>query len=197
MAQHDRFDAEYYQRFYGDPATRVVSQSHVRKLATFAVSYMRFLCMPLRNVIDLGCGVGHWRTALRAQAPRASYHGVEFSRYLCKRHGWTHGSVVDHDPGRTFDLVICQGVMQYLDDADAAKAIANLGTLCRGALYLEALTQRDWDENCDRSVTDGAVHLRTGAWYRKHLARSFTALGGGMYAAKIANVTLFELEGPG
>ena len=46
------------------------------------------------------------------------------------------------------------------------------------------------------TVTDGAVHLRSGAWYRKQLARSFTALGGGMYAAKSANVTLFELEGP-
>ena len=197
MAQPDRFDADYYHRFYGDPATRVVSQGHVRKLAAFTVSYLRFLGMPLRNALDLGCGVGHWRTALKALTPRTSYQGVEYSAYLCERYGWARGSVVDYNPGIDFDLVICQGVMQYLPDRDAAAAIANLGQLCRGALYLEALTQRDWDENCDRSVTDGDVHLRSGAWYRKHLAKSFTALGGGVFVAKGANVALFELEGPG
>lgn len=194
MAQDDHFDADYYRRFYGDKRTRVVSQPSVRRLATFIVGYARFLGLPLRNALDIGCGVGHWRTALNKLCRSTRYHGVEFSSYLCERHGWTRGSVVDYAPHRSFDLVICQGVLQYLDDAAAAKAINNLAKLCRGALYLEALTQRDWDTNCDRSVTDGAVHLRTGAWYQKRLAKEFTPLGGGMFKARSARITSFELE---
>ena len=96
MAQPDRFDADYYHRFYGDPATRVVSQGHVRKLAAFTVSYLRFLGMPLCNALDLGCGVGHWRTALKALTPRTSYQGVEYSAYLCERYGYPGWVRIEH-----------------------------------------------------------------------------------------------------
>ena len=49
-------------------------------------------------------------------------------------------------------------MLQYLDDRTAARAIANLGRLTRGVLYLSALTARDWRENCDRTRTDRDVH---------------------------------------
>lgn len=188
------FDAEYYRRFYGDPATRVSSAAAVRKLARFVAAYLGYLDVEVRTVLDLGCGLGHWQKPVLESWPRAKYLGVEFSEYLCRKHGWTQGSAVDFDPGRTFDLVVCQGVMQYLDDRQAARAIDNLGRLCAGALYLEALTEQDWEQNCDRSVTDGAVHLRTGAWYRRRLARHFRDAGGGVWLSRGADVVTFELE---
>lgn len=195
-----RFDADYYRRFYDDPATRVADAASVRTLAGFVAAYLRHLDIDVRSVLDVGCGHGHWRTAAAALWPAATYRGVEWSEHLCERFGWTHGSVADFDPeqafGRAnFDLVVCQGVLQYLDDRQAARAIANLGRWCDGALYLEALTETDWRENCDRQRTDGDVHLRPGAFYRRRLARDFLTAGGGVFVAKRAGATLFELEG--
>jgi len=109
--------------------------------------------------------------------------------------------VATFDPARelgraTFDLVICQGVLQYLDDRTAARALANLARWTDGVLFLEALTRRDWRENCDRERTDGDVHLRDGAWYRRRLARHFQRCGGGVFVARAAGCSLFELESP-
>jgi SAM-dependent methyltransferase len=199
-APGERFDADYYRKFYQDPKTRVSDLAAVRKLATFVGGYLRYLDVPVRSILDVGCGVGHWRTAGKQVWPRARYHGLEHSPHLCARFGWTQASVVDFDPrglraAGTFDLIVCQGVLQYLDDRAAAKALANLGRWCTGALYLEALTALDWRQNCDRSRTDGAVHLRSGAWYRKRLAEHFLDCGGGVFCSRQAGVTLFELEG--
>ena len=196
----DAFDEGYYERFYGDPKTRVSDQREIFRLATFVHGYLSYLQVPVRSILDVGCGLGHWQRACARLWPKARYWGVEYSEYLCDRMGWRHGSVATLDPGRelgrpTFDLVICQGVMQYLDDATATKALTNLSAWTDGALYLEALTQRDWDENCDQDVTDGDVHLRSGAYYRRRLAKHFQECGGGVFCARRAGVALFELEG--
>ena len=194
MTDAKRFDAGYYRRFYEKAGTCVADSSSVERLAGFVTGYLRYLQLPVRSVLDLGCGLGHWRTALKALVPRASYRGVEWSEYQCDRMGWEHGSVVDYAPGRAFVLVVCQGVLQYLDDASAARAIQNLGRLSQGALYLEALTRRDWRHNVDRALTDGDVHLRTGDWYMHRLKRKFMPLGGGLFVRRSAGVSLFELE---
>lgn len=195
-----RFDADYYRRFYHDPATRVGDLAGVQKLAALVAAWMRYLELPVRRVLDVGCGVGHWRTALRTHFPKARYHGVEYSEHLCQQFGWVRGSIVDFDPTAAigddhFDLVVCQGVLQYLDDRAAARAITNLGRWTGGALYLEALTALDWRRNCDKKRTDGAVHLRDGQWYRQRLARHFHDAGGGVFPSRRAGITLFELEG--
>ncbi len=196
----DSFGADYYRRFYQDPTTRVGDLAQTRRLAAFVGAYLAHLDVPVRSILDVGCGVGHWRTAAEALWPRARYHGVEVSEHLCARHGWTRGSVADLDPGAafgraTFDLVVCQGVLQYLDDREAAKALQNLARWTDGALYLEALTERDWRENCDRSRTDGDVYLRPGSFYRRRLRPHFQDCGGGVFTARRAGVSLFELEG--
>lgn len=195
-----RFDRAYYDRFYRDPSTRVSDLGAVRKLARLVAAWTDYLEVPVRHILDVGCGLGHWRTAARTLWPRARWHGVEFSEHLCRRHGWTQGSIVDFDPlatlGRaTFDLVICQGVLQYLDDRDAATALRNLARWSHGAMYFEALTRQDWERHCDRTRTDGAVHLRTGAWYRRRLTRDFQDCGGCVFVNRRAGCVLFELEG--
>jgi len=66
--------------------------------------------------------------------------------------------------------------------------------LCRGVLYLEVLTAEDWRDACDRNATDGQVHRRPAAFYRKRLARNFITLGGGLFAHRDADVVLYALE---
>lgn len=188
------FDEAYFDRFYRDPRTRVASPRDTLRLGRFVCNYLKFLEQPVARVVDLGCGIGSWREAIRRHFPRATYTGVEVSSYLCREYGWVQGSVVDFAADEPFDLVICQGVLQYLDAAEARKAIANLARLCRGALYLEALTREDWEQNCDRTVTDGATHLREAEWYRQALRRRFVNGGGGVFLASASPVVMFELE---
>jgi len=193
VAARSEFDAAYYTRFYRDARTRVADKKSVRRLADFVCTYLRFLSLPVREVLDLGCGLGHWRQAIAAHHPRARYVGVETSDYLCRRKGWRRGSVVDYEHGHSVDLVVCQGVLQYLEDDAVGKAIKNLARATHAALYLEALTTEDWEDNCDRQATDAAVHLRPANFYRRALRRHFTSCGGGVYVRHGA-AALFELE---
>ena len=191
----ERFDERYYDRYYRDRRTRVQSAREIAVLGRFVCAYLAHLGRPVRRVLDAGCGLGHWRAVIAEQHPRARYTGIEVSEYLCEQLGWTRASVADYRSHGRFDLVICQGVLQYLGDREAAAAISNLGRLCRGALYLEALTVEDWRHNCDRRATDGRVHLRAAEWYRKRLARDFCACGGGLYLHRDSDTVLYALEG--
>ncbi len=192
-----RFDEAYYRRFYENPRTRVYSPADVETLCAFVCAYCRHIGIRIRRVLDLGCGLGYWRDALAEAAPAARYTGVEVSDYLCETHGWQRGSVVDFRGNGAYDLVICQGVLQYLPNAEAARALDNLARLCRAVLYLEALTREDWDDRVDQERTDGDVHLRGVAWYRRRLAESFLDAGGGVFVRRDAGVVLYALEARG
>jgi SAM-dependent methyltransferase len=190
------FDAEFYRRYYGDPRTRVASRAEALKLGRFACAYVDYLGFRVRRVLDAGCGLGHMRAAVRERFPRARYVGLEASEYLCRRYDWQRGSVVDYAPERPFDLVFCHDVLQYLDDRSAARAVANLGRLCSGALYFSVLTEEDWRRNADHARTDSGVTLRPAAWYRRRLSRYFRHLGGGVLARRGFDPLLWELERP-
>jgi SAM-dependent methyltransferase len=190
----ESFGAEYYQRFYHDPATRVRGSGVQARLAGFVFGYLSHLGLPVRRVLDLGCGLGHWRTSLKQAHPRASYTGVEFSPYLCDRFGWEEGSAADYVGRGRYDLILCQSVLQYLPDDGVRAAAANMARLCRGAVYLEIITAEDWREHVDRRVTDGKVHMRPARWYRQVLGRHFRSAGGGLFLPKDSPAVLYELE---
>ncbi len=188
------FDAAYYRRYYLHPATRVTDPKVRARLGAFVFAYLKHIDLPVDRVLDAGCGLGQWQKLVKKAFPEALYTGLEVSEYLCGKYGWTRASIADYKGRGRYDLIICQGVMQYLEDGEADSAIANLGRLCRGALYLEALTREDWDRNCDTQTTDGAVHLRPAAWYRKRLEPHFINLGGGLHLSHRSPTVLFELE---
>jgi len=188
------FDKAYYERFYRDPRTRVADKAEMRTLGRFVASYLRHLGQPVETILDLGCGVGAWRDVARQCFKGAAYTGVEISRYLCVEYGWERGSVVDYRSPETYDLVICHGVLQYLNAREARRAVTNLSRLCGGAMFLEALTSEDWEHNCDRSVTDGDVYLRPADWYRGELDKYFTNCGGGVFLSPDSPAVPYELE---
>ena len=157
-----RFDRAYYERYYHDPASSVTSRAEMNARARLIGACAGYLGLPVKRLLDAGCGVGMLRAPLRRALPGVEYTGVEVSEYLCRRYGWTQSSVETYRAARPFDLVICYDVVQYLDDTRATRALANLARLCRGLLYFSALTRSDWYDNCDRSRTDRDAHLRSG-----------------------------------
>jgi hypothetical protein len=189
------FDRAYYERFYLDPKTRVSDGAQIARLSDFVCSYLAYLDLPVRRVLDMGCGIGLWQPVMRRHFPSARYQGVEYSAYLCERYGWDQGSVVDYKSKQPFDLVICQGVLPYLDAKAAKAAIENLGSLCRGALYLEAVTKEDWDDGIvDKRRTDRAMQLRPASFYRRALTKHFVSLGGGLWLSHRSKAAVYALE---
>ncbi len=190
------FDAGFYQRYYVDPRTRVASRADTVRLGRFVCAYAAYLGFTVQRVLDAGCGLGHLREPVRRHFPRARYVGLETSDFLCRRYGWVRDSIAGYAPRLPFDLVFCHDVLQYLPDREAARALVNLGRLCRGALYFSVLTAEDWRRNADRTRTDSGVRLRPAAWYKTRLARHFRPLGGGLLVRRGHDPLLWELERP-
>lgn len=189
------FDEAYYQRYYFDKKTSVVDPQHMERLGNFVCSYLKYLRVPVRRVLDVGCGIGLWRGIIAQHFPQATFHGVEYSAYLCERFGWERGSVVDYRAGEPFDFVICQGVLPYLSAADLKQALHNFAALSRGALYIEAVSHEDWERDIlDETLTDPRLFRHRAAMYRRGLSQGFFELGGGIWLHRDAEVPLFELE---
>ena len=191
----NQFDQEFFDRFYNRPETRASSPEEFARLSRFVLGYLEYLEIPLHEVLDLGCGLGRWREALRTHDATIAYTGVDVSPYLCRQYGWIEASVSDFMSRRRYDLVICQNVLPYLTRRGIRDALANIARHCRGAVYLQVLTEEDWDENhCDPDRTDQSMNRIEAAWYRKAISRHFTNCGGGLFVPKNSDVVLWELE---
>ncbi|MGI9245503.1 MAG: class I SAM-dependent methyltransferase [Steroidobacteraceae bacterium] len=102
-----QFDAGFYRRFYLNPRTRVVTPAEMARRADFIAAFVRHGELPVRRILDVGCGLGLMRDQLIRHFPKARYVGLEVSEYLCEKHGWIQASIADFSADRPFDLVIC------------------------------------------------------------------------------------------
>ena len=171
-----RFDKAYYDRFYRNPDTRAVTPAAARRQAEFIAAYLRYLEVPVKRILDIGCGTGTVLRALGSAFPRARSTGVEFSSYLCERYGWVRDrwSIIGRPVSRSG---VCNDVLAYLDDTECAFAIENLAAICAGALFLGVLTLEDL-ALCDRRRTDAAQIPRPAELVRERLSRYFMSYRG-------------------
>jgi len=188
------FDHDYYKRYYFDPNTAVTNKREMQARARLIAAYALHTGLPVRRILDAGCGTGLLRPWLKRYLPRAVYTGIEASEYLCQRYGWQQAQIETYKPTASFDVVVCYDVLQYLDSGTADRALANFAKLCRGVLYFTALTRVDWEHNCDRSRTDSNVHLRSAHWYRSRLGKNFREAGCGFWLRRGAPFTVWDLE---
>lgn len=191
----ERFDERYYRRFYG--RRPVHTAARIGRLAEGVLGLCAWLELPVRSVLDIGAGPGHWGTHLAAHHPKVRYTGIDVSEYACATYGHRRRDISTWRPARPVDLVICQGVLQYLDDPAVEAAVANIAASVRGALYLEVPTTYDRVATIDPDQTDLDVHWRDGRWYRDLLDPHFQQVGGGIWVARRAGVVLYELERAG
>jgi 2-polyprenyl-3-methyl-5-hydroxy-6-metoxy-1,4-benzoquinol methylase len=193
----NRFDARYYHRLYANPRTRVATQAQMERHGAMVALLVRHLELPVKRILDAGCGLGWFRSPLLEAFPKATYVGLEVSEYLCEQHGWLCESVTNYRSRGQFDLIVCHDVVQYLSDREAARAIANLARLSRGALYFHTMTLEDWRDIADRDKSDGAVNLRAADWYRSRLKRYFEHAGFGLHVRRGVPWGQWELERSG
>ena len=186
------FDAAYYQRFYRDRP--VHDRRRIGQLATGVTGLCGWWGISLRSVLDVGAGTGLWRDRFAAERPHVTYRSIDVSEYACRRYGHEQANISRWRPSTPADLVVCQGVLQYLDDEACSLAIGNLAAACGAVLFLEVPTVGDLDEVIDQDATDMDIHWRTGSWYRRRLGRHFQPIGGGLFVARTAGLNFYELE---
>jgi Methyltransferase domain len=194
MDRFRRFDEAYYQRFYEAPQTRVVSPEEHAHLANFVVSFARWNRLDLKSVLDIGAGVGLWKSWFEKHDKSVAYTGTEVSLAMCKKHGFQNRDIARWRDRKKHDLIICQGVLQYLPDPDVAPAVANIAAMSRGLVYVEVTTRGDLRDRCDKTRTDADIFVRNGSYYRGILAKHLLNVGAGLWWAKDKPPPFYELE---
>jgi 2-polyprenyl-3-methyl-5-hydroxy-6-metoxy-1,4-benzoquinol methylase len=188
------FDASYFRRFYESRRSRVYGREQIDHLAAGVTGFVQWFGGELEQVLDVGAGIGLWGDWFRARMPQVRYRSIDVSEYACEKYGHERRDIATWRGRPKYDLVVCQGVLPYLDDRASAKAIANMAAMCRGFLYLEAITARDLKEVCDRTRTDVTVHSRPASFYRRLLAKHFDALGCGLFHLRGGHEVFYDLE---
>ncbi len=95
--------------------TAVTTKIEARNRARLIAAHADYIGLPVKRILDAGCGTGMLRSTLLTQLKGATYTGMETSEYLCERYGWDHGLIQDYKSKKPFDLVVCYDVVQYLD----------------------------------------------------------------------------------
>jgi hypothetical protein len=188
------FDASYFRRYYESRRSRVYGSEQIAHLAGGITGLIQWFGGEIERVLDVGAGIGLWREWFAARMPAVRYRSVDVSAYACAKYGHERRDITAWRAREKFDLIICQGVLPYLDDDACAKAVANMGAMCRGFLYLEAITARDLREVCDRTRTDVSVRARPAAFYRRLLAGTFEPLGCGLFHVRGGDIAFYDLE---
>lgn len=188
------FDEDYYRRLYDDPVTRVYGAEQIAHLAGAITGMLDWFRAPLVDVLDAGAGTGLWGEWLRAHRPAVRVRSIDVSEHACRVYGHEQRDIATwHDPAAHYDLILCQGVLGYLDDAACAAAIENLAAMSRGFLYVHVPTEED-RRILDTERSDTAIHMRPARFYQGLLDNYFVRVGCGLWLHHASRVELFALE---
>src|SRR5260370_7407629 len=79
-----RFGREYYRRYYFDPRTAVATRREMQARARLIAALTGHVGLPVRRILEAGCGTGMLRTALRQLLPPAPYVALARSQHLSR-----------------------------------------------------------------------------------------------------------------
>jgi len=188
------FDASYFRRYYESRGSRVYGSEQIDQLARGVTGFVQWFGCEIERVLDVGAGTGLWRTWFRQEMPDVVYRSIDVSRYACTKYGHELRDISKWRARQKFDLIVCQGVLPYLADDPCTKAVGNMADMCRGFLYVEAITKRDLREVCDRSRTDVRVFERSARFYQRELRRYFEPIGCGLHHVRGGDNVFYDLE---
>ena len=118
------FDKAYFERYYEREQTRVHGKKEIARLARGVVGIIGWLGGSIESVLDVGAGAGLWRDWFKRHRPQVRYLSTDVSAYACQRYGHEQRDVSKWRAKERFDLIVCQGVLPYLDDTAADRAIS-------------------------------------------------------------------------
>ena len=90
------FGPAYFRKFYLNPRSRVTTPAEMRARAQLIAAILVQAGIPVRTILDAGCGIGLLGREVRRAIPRAAYLGLEVSEYLCRRYGWQRGRIEEY-----------------------------------------------------------------------------------------------------
>jgi SAM-dependent methyltransferase len=159
----------YFDKWYRSSRHRVKSPAELARQVAFVLHAAEWvLARPVRTVLDVGCGEGQWRSALRKHRPRLSYTGIDPSEYAVARYGARRnilrGSFEELGElplGGPYDLVVCCGMLNYISPDVLAAGLHSVASLTGGLAYLEIFTSADATEGDTSWPTPKAA-----SWYR-------------------------------
>lgn len=174
------------------------SPAELARQTAFVLRTAEFvLGRPVRSVLDVGCGEGQWRAALRAHRPTLHYDGVDPSAYAVARYGKKRrlqlGGIEELDvlPLRpAYDLVVSCGMLNYLEPAVLKRGLRQVARRTGGVAYLELFTRDDaFEGDTDWPAPKAAT------WYRQVMAESgLCAVGMQCYVTDAARHRVSALE---
>jgi SAM-dependent methyltransferase len=199
------YDKAYFDKWYRSRQHRVRSPAQIRRIVQFTLAAAEYvLDRPVRTVLDVGAGEGHWQPILQKLRPRLRYVGVEPSAYAVgrfgRRRGLRLGSVETLESLRLheeypegFDLVVCCGVLNYVADRAIGDALEMLQVHTSGLAWLEIFTR---DDDIEGDVA--ALRPRPASWYRDRFEKAgLVPCGLHLYAPRDLAGGLTALETPG
>jgi SAM-dependent methyltransferase len=196
------YDKKYFDKWYRSAQHRVRTPAQIARIVAFTLAAAEYILdRPIRSVLDVGAGEGHWQPILRRIRPRLRYVGVEPSSYAVERFGRRRGLRLgdveslsalhlheQHPHG--FDLVICCGVLNYVPDTALPSALEQLQLHTGGVAWLELFTKDDDIEGDIRHMQP-----REPEWYRRQIRRAgLVPCGMHLYAPVDRAAALAALE---
>jgi len=175
------FDAGYFRKYYESRRSRVYGREQIAPLAQGVTGFIGWFGGDLESVLDVGAGVGLWRDWFREHLPNGPLPVARRERVRLRE---IRPRAPGHHPVARPREVRPRGVPgrhAYFDDEGCARATANMAAMCRGFLYLEAITSRDLREVVDRSKTDVTVHAPLRHVLPPVLREHFEPLGCGLH----------------
>ncbi|HVF38274.1 MAG TPA: class I SAM-dependent methyltransferase [Gemmatimonadaceae bacterium] len=181
MTKREHFDAEYYRKYYEDPATAVIDVPTQRNEVAFVLAFCRNIGVDIRRFADVGAGTGWWARAFAKQHPSCrEIETFDASATACEMYGHRHATI-QKLPGRAADLVVCRDVLRYVPTREVPGAIESLDRKCRGVLYLHVITS---DDDIDTESSDMKGYFRSTAFYRSLLrSAGFRDCGMGLFVS--------------
>ena len=173
-------DPNYFNRYFLDPETRVVSKERVVHHAQLTLGLLQHFGVAVESVLDVGCGCAWWREP--STQAGAMYCGVDVNP--------ASGADLREDflglpkmvlSSLRSDLVVCQGVFHEYSDADAEECIRKVRFTTVKAMSIMNLTKADLKAG---RTEQKHLYLRSLSWYESRLLPGFEKVARGLYVRK-------------